>query len=114
MMYLQNFSLAEYVGFAVVLFLLLVLDAVLTNIVARAAGHMYYKVEPLPWVKWIYRKINGFTFSLAIHLMLNFAIMAIVIIMPVKASYVLLFIGVFFMRVWSVAFKAYYYGRGML
>jgi len=25
-----------------------------------------------------------------------------------------LFIGIFFMRVWSVAFKAYYYGRGML
>jgi hypothetical protein len=114
MMYFQGFGLAEYVGFAIVLFLLLILDAVLTNIVARAAGNLYYKVEALPWAKWIYKKFNSMFVALGAHILFNLVLMAIIVLLPIKASYIMFFLGIFFFRVWAVGYKAYIYGRGLL
>jgi hypothetical protein len=112
-MQLQGFGLYEYVGFVMIMFLLITLDAVITNIVARAAGMNYYRVESLPWAKWAYKRSN-LTFAMAIHFLINLVVMVSIVFLPIKASYILFFIGMFFLRVWSMGYKAYIYARGLL
>jgi len=118
MINLSPFGLVEIIGFVVILFLLMVLDALVTNIVARAAGREYYRVESLPWVKWLYFKFRmqprGGAFSLFSHLGVNFLIMILIFLLPVKGGYVLFFDGLFFLRVWYMTYKAYVYARGYL
>jgi hypothetical protein len=114
MMQLQAFGLYEYLGFVMIMFLLITLDAVITNIVARAAGTNYHRVESLPWAKWSYKKYRNLTFAMALHFLVNFILMVVIILLPIKASYILFFIGMFFLRVWSMGYKAYFYARGYL
>ena len=95
------------------MFLLITLDAVITNIVARAAGMNYYRVESLPWAKWAYKRKN-LTFAMAIHFLVNLVAMIVIVLLPIKASYILFFIGIFFLRVWSMGYKAYVYARGLI
>lgn len=114
MMNISPFGLYEYIGFALVIFILGVLDAILTNIIARVIPGQYHRVEYLSWVKWIYFRTRKYSFALAMHLMLNLLFLIIMILLPVKAGYLLVFVGFYLARVWNIGYKAYIYGRGYI
>jgi hypothetical protein len=114
MITLQPFSIFEYIGFVIVLFFLFVMDAFITNIVARAAGREYHRVESVPWVRWIYFKSKKFSFALMLHFLFNILLFVLIFMVPMKGGYILLFVGIFLLRVWYMGYKAYIYVRGFL
>ena len=115
MMNLAAFNLYEYIGFAIIVLILGIVDAILTNIVARVVpGKNYYRVEYLWWVKWIYSRVKNFQYSLLIHCLFNTILVVLCVLLPIKAGYMLLFMGFLIARVWNIGYKAYVYARGLI
>jgi len=91
-----NFVWREYVLCAVILFFLILMDSIITNINANLYPK-YYKLETLPWNKFLYRNLS-LTLALILSTVVNLLVFFGVMFFPVKITFLVLFVGFWLYR----------------
>lgn len=90
-MIFSAFTLSQYILCVLITFFLLLLDTVIVNINSRLYSE-YFKIELLPWNRLIYKKLSGFV-ALFVSLFCNIFIFVVLLILPVKISFTVFYLG---------------------
>jgi hypothetical protein len=104
-----NFSLGTYLIIFLITFFFMVVDNIITNINARFQFE-YYRSEILPWVKWAY-KGKSFIAGLVISLLCGVGTFLIIILLPVRLTWVVFLFGFWTYRLFHSSMKLYYTTR---
>jgi hypothetical protein len=110
-MILAGYNMDQYMMAILCTFFFIVMDIIITNINSRLY-HDYYKIELLPWNRYIYKNTSGMM-ALALSIFINIGIFVLYVFLPMSISFSMFYCGVMFYRVSNSFMRLYQYWRMM-
>jgi hypothetical protein len=110
-MLLLNLTLQGYVLVMIITAFLILLDSIGALINSRLYRE-YYRLETLPWNKFLYKKIKPIG-AFLLSLCINSLTLAIFILLDIRISWVLVLFGFWIYRFWHTCLRLWYWRKDL-